>query len=98
MCKSCCFASTGFRTELHIVRIIGMTPSSLSLSLSPSFSQDKERIAVYIRGAQCINRAVDGDIVAFELLPEAEWYSQGDTTSGAAKKEVSRYHQKAGER
>lgn len=35
--------------------------------------QDDERIAVYIRGAQCINRAVDGDIVAFELLPETEW-------------------------
>ncbi|CAM9204183.1 unnamed protein product [Ectocarpus fasciculatus] len=49
--------------------------------------QDKERIAVYIRGAQCINRAVDGDIVAFELLPEAEWYSQGDTSGGAAKEE-----------
>ncbi|CAM9805277.1 unnamed protein product [Ectocarpus sp. 6 AP-2014] len=49
--------------------------------------QDKERIAVYIRGAQCINRAVDGDIVAFELLPEAEWYSQGDTSGGATKEE-----------
>ncbi|CAM9495162.1 unnamed protein product [Ectocarpus sp. 12 AP-2014] len=49
--------------------------------------QDKERIAVYIRGAQCINRAVDGDVVAFELLPEAEWYSQGDTTGGATKEE-----------
>ncbi|CAM9386877.1 unnamed protein product [Ectocarpus sp. 13 AM-2016] len=49
--------------------------------------QDKERIAVYIRGAQCINRAVDGDIVAFELLPEAEWYSQSDTSGGATKEE-----------
>ncbi|CAM9215017.1 unnamed protein product [Hapterophycus canaliculatus] len=47
--------------------------------------QDDERIAVYIRGAQCINRAVDGDIVAFELLPEAEWYSRGGTPVGPAE-------------
>ncbi|CAM9113155.1 unnamed protein product [Choristocarpus tenellus] len=42
--------------------------------------QEYERIAVYIRGAECINRGVDGDIVAFELLPEAQWFSRdGDT-------------------
>lgn len=92
MCKSCCFASTSTRTELHTVRII---VDDTKYSLSSSLSQDKERIAVYIRGAQCINRAVDGDIVAFELLPEAEWYSQGDTSGGAAKEEVSRHHKKS---
>lgn len=47
--------------------------------------QDEERIAVYIRGAQCINRAVDGDIVAFELLPEVEWYSQDGMPDESAK-------------
>lgn len=53
-----------------------------------AFRQDDERIAVYIRGAQCINRAVDGDTVAFELLPEAEWHSQGDTRDEPKKQEV----------
>lgn len=47
--------------------------------------QDDERIAVYIRGAQCINRGVDGDIVAFELLPEDEWYSQNGATDAPTK-------------
>lgn len=51
-------------------------------------SQDNERIAVYIRGAQCVNRAVDGDIVAFELLPEAEWFSQDGMPAEPAKEEV----------
>ncbi|CAM9803551.1 unnamed protein product [Scytosiphon promiscuus] len=50
-------------------------------------TQDEERIAVYIRGAQCINRAVDGDIVAFELLPEAEWYSRDGTSGAPAEQE-----------
>ncbi|CAM9455731.1 unnamed protein product [Pylaiella littoralis] len=50
--------------------------------------QDEERIAVYIRGAQCINRAVDGDIVAFELLPEVEWYTQDGMPDESAKEEV----------
>ncbi|CAN0534820.1 unnamed protein product, partial [Scytosiphon promiscuus] len=47
--------------------------------------QDDERIAVYIRGAQCINRGVDGDIVAFELLPEDEWDSQNGATDAPTK-------------
>ncbi|CAM9627658.1 unnamed protein product, partial [Sphacelaria rigidula] len=51
--------------------------------------QDDERIAVYIRGAQHVNRAVDGDIVAFELLPEAEWLEKGDDSSKAAPKTVT---------
>eukprot|EP00903_Cladosiphon_okamuranus_P016114 g14871.t1 len=49
--------------------------------------QDNERIAVYIRGAQCVNRAVDGDIVAFELLPETEWFSQDGMPAEPAKEE-----------
>ena len=52
--------------------------------------QDDERIAVYIRGAQCINRAVDGDIVAFELLPEAEWGTQSDKADVPTTKASSR--------
>lgn len=44
---------------------------------------------MYIRGAQHVNRAVDGDIVAFELLPEAEWLEKGDDSSKAAPKTVS---------
>lgn len=52
--------------------------------------QDDERIAVYIRGAQCINRAVDGDIVAFELLPETEWHTQ-DCKANASTAKVSQY-------
>lgn len=40
---------------------------------------------MYIRGSQCINRAVDGDIVAFELLPEAEWYSHDGMPDASAK-------------
>lgn len=51
-------------------------------------SQENERIAVYIRGAQCVNRAVDGDIVAFELLPEGEWFSQDGMPGEPAKEEV----------
>lgn len=78
---------------LHIF-LVCFVLSTLSLTyavwfLTPTiFLQDKERIAVYIRGAQCINRAVDGDIVAFELLPEAEWYSQDGMPGGSAKEEV----------
>lgn len=55
--------------------------------------QDDERIAVYIRGAQCINRAVDGDIVAFELLPEAEWHLQGGGSAASTTDKVSLYLQ-----
>lgn len=36
-----------------------------------------------------MNRAVDGDIVAFELLPEAEWFSQDGMPGEPAKEEVS---------
>lgn len=31
--------------------------------------QDQERIAVYVKGAQHVNRATDGDVVAVEMLP-----------------------------
>lgn len=55
---------------------------------SVDISQDKERIAVYIRGARCVNRAVDGDIVAFELLPEAEWFTPGGASDEPVKDEV----------
>ena len=44
---------------------------------------------MYIRGAQCINRAVDGDIVAFEILPEAEWFTPGGASGESAKDEVT---------
>lgn len=43
---------------------------------------------MYIRGAECVNRAVDGDIVAFELLPEAEWFSQDGMPGEPGKEEV----------
>eukprot|EP00752_Nemacystus_decipiens_P011314 g10054.t1 len=49
--------------------------------------QESERIAVYIRGAQYVNRAVDGDIVAFELLPQEEWFSQDGMPADPAKEE-----------
>lgn len=45
---------------------------------------------MYVRGAQCVNRAVDGDVVAFELLPEAKWLSRdgmpGEKTEGEVRK------------
>lgn len=41
---------------------------------------------MYIRGEQHINRAVDGDIVAFELLPEDEWQTRA---GHSGNKEVS---------
>lgn len=43
---------------------------------------------MYIRGAQCVNRAVDGDIVAFELLPEVEWFTPCGASDEPAKDEV----------
>lgn len=45
---------------------------------------------MYIRGAQNVNRAVDGDIVAFELLPETEWFDQGDDNSSRSTAEQVR--------
>lgn len=60
----------------------------LSSQFYLSSVQDNERIAVYIRGTECINRAVDGDIVAFELLPEAEWSSHGDSSAASKNEKV----------
>lgn len=31
-----------------------------------------------IQGREAINRAVDGDVVAIELLPEAQWSSPSE--------------------
>lgn len=66
------------RSPLHAFLVFAIRPL-----------QDDERIAVYIRGAQCINRGVDGDIVAFELLPEDEWYSQDGETDVPTEKKVN---------
>ena len=39
---------------------------------------NEERVAVVIRGAQNVNRAVDGDIVAVELFGVEKWLSSSD--------------------
>ena len=46
---------------------------------------EESRIAVKIRGAENVNRAIDGDIVAIELLPKNEWGS----TAIATKKDLA---------
>jgi hypothetical protein len=32
---------------------------------------DGDRVAVLLQGAEAINRAIDGDVVAIQLLPRA---------------------------
>ncbi|CAM9533622.1 unnamed protein product [Discosporangium mesarthrocarpum] len=60
-------------------------------------SQDHERIAVCIRGLQCVNRAVDGDLVTFELLPEAHWLSPDGSTEPTHLKDAAYVYDKEGE-
>ena len=37
-------------------------------------------LQVLIHGAARVNRAVDGDVVGIELLPENEWSTPSDST------------------
>ncbi|KAG5180708.1 hypothetical protein JKP88DRAFT_349459 [Tribonema minus] len=51
--------------------------------------QEQERIAVYVRGPEHVNRAVDGDVVAIEMLPPQEWTDDRPGKQGAKENGTS---------
>eukprot|EP00611_Tribonema_gayanum_P002124 TRINITY_DN1155_c0_g3_i2.p1 TRINITY_DN1155_c0_g3~~TRINITY_DN1155_c0_g3_i2.p1 ORF type:complete len:1007 (+),score=329.82 TRINITY_DN1155_c0_g3_i2:263-3283(+) len=51
--------------------------------------QEQERIAVYVRSPEHVNRAVDGDVVAIEMLPPQEWTDDRPGKQGAKENGTS---------
>eukprot|EP00300_Choanocystis_sp_HF-7_P013762 c18439_g1_i1.p1 GENE.c18439_g1_i1~~c18439_g1_i1.p1 ORF type:complete len:968 (+),score=237.71 c18439_g1_i1:29-2932(+) len=71
----------GLKSKRYHQTVIRCTPYSCFKAFVTSQSVDHD---VMICGAANINRAVDGDVVVFEELPETQWQSEATAESDTA--------------